>query len=385
MYRVASRATAVAHAVPWPRPRLHLPAAAIWAVTARVCRPAATVSTGFATARSNSSDSSSHDDKNGATGVAAPSNSTSTAADAAKPPRRLVAHSSPLDLLKKKSVAKSELSKKPARNPASVLASLGIDLDPAELAPPQPGAPPRPGSTPFGAPRPPRSAPSVRSRDGDHHGDRPPKNPDLSRRPPSTSSSRWRPPPSPPTPATDRWDPRKKLPRSAMDRIRFLHAQDPVQFSPAKLARAYGIGYEAVKRILRSKYVPDAERAEEMDKSRAAVKVAWRHAQATARKVKLKKEREEAEARVAEGGVERGAARGRVNVAPADAVEVDMEGGDGGDATEGAEATNVVDDDAALVEPATRPPRPAPTPAPTTTPSSSEGKDSPDDWSWLAR
>ncbi|KAJ3350267.1 hypothetical protein GGF32_004982, partial [Allomyces javanicus] len=85
-----------------------------------------------------------------------------------------------------------------------------------------------------------------------------------------------------------------------MDRIRFLHAQDPVQFSPAKLARAYGIGYEAVKRILRSKYVPDAERAEEMDKSRADVKVAWRHAQATARKAKLKKEREEAEARVAE-------------------------------------------------------------------------------------
>ncbi|KNE71234.1 hypothetical protein AMAG_15889 [Allomyces macrogynus ATCC 38327] len=383
MYRAASRATAVAHAVPWPRPRLHLPAAAIWAVTTRVCRPAATVSTGFATARSSSNDSNNSDSANT---PPAPTNSASTpAAAAAAQPRRLVAHSSPLDLLKKKPASKGDASsQKPARNPASVLASLGIDLDPAELAPPRPGAPPQPGSASFGGSRAPRTA-SSSARSPDHHGDAPPRQSDPTRRPTSfptaSSSSRWRPPPPPPTSATDRWDPRKKLPRAAMDRIRFLHAQDPVQFSPAKLSRAYGIGYEAVKRILRSKYVPDAERAEEMDRSRAEVKVAWRHAQATARKAKLKKEREEAEARATEGGVERGAARGRVNVAPADAVEVRVAEEEGGAALAEMEPTDAVDDDATRTDLVARPPRPAPA----LKPASAESKDDPDDWSWLAR
>ncbi|ORZ29498.1 hypothetical protein BCR44DRAFT_98277, partial [Catenaria anguillulae PL171] len=57
------------------------------------------------------------------------------------------------------------------------------------------------------------------------------------------------------------WDPLKKLPRSTMDRLRFLHSQDPKTFSVAALSTAYGIGYESVKRILRSKFVPEPDRA----------------------------------------------------------------------------------------------------------------------------
>ncbi|KAI9221817.1 hypothetical protein BC828DRAFT_332744, partial [Blastocladiella britannica] len=52
------------------------------------------------------------------------------------------------------------------------------------------------------------------------------------------------------------WDPAKKLPRSVMDRIRFLHAQDPKTFSIGALSASYRIGYESVKRIVRSKFVP---------------------------------------------------------------------------------------------------------------------------------
>ncbi|WVO20708.1 uncharacterized protein IAS62_002007 [Cryptococcus decagattii] len=50
------------------------------------------------------------------------------------------------------------------------------------------------------------------------------------------------------------WQPTKKLTFSAMAGLRALHTLDPERFSRAFLSRKFGISYEAVNRILRSKF-----------------------------------------------------------------------------------------------------------------------------------
>jgi hypothetical protein len=50
------------------------------------------------------------------------------------------------------------------------------------------------------------------------------------------------------------WRPTKKLTYSAMAGLRELHSADPVQFNKQYLARKFGISFEAVSRILRSKW-----------------------------------------------------------------------------------------------------------------------------------
>lgn len=50
------------------------------------------------------------------------------------------------------------------------------------------------------------------------------------------------------------WRPTKKLTYQAMAGLRALHANDPKTFSKDALSERFGISYEAVSRILRSKY-----------------------------------------------------------------------------------------------------------------------------------
>lgn len=50
------------------------------------------------------------------------------------------------------------------------------------------------------------------------------------------------------------WQPTKKLTYQAMAGLRSLHAHDPVTFSKETLSQRYGISYDAVKRIIRSRY-----------------------------------------------------------------------------------------------------------------------------------
>ncbi|KAJ1498546.1 hypothetical protein HMI56_004920 [Coelomomyces lativittatus] len=62
-----------------------------------------------------------------------------------------------------------------------------------------------------------------------------------------------------------------------MERLRALHQSNPQHYSHYQLSDMYGISYEAVKRILKSKFRPDTERAVQLD----------------AKAIKLKRERRE--------------------------------------------------------------------------------------------
>lgn len=55
------------------------------------------------------------------------------------------------------------------------------------------------------------------------------------------------------------WQPPKKLSREAMEGLRYMHATDPELFSTPVLADRFKISPEAVRRILKSKWMPTHE------------------------------------------------------------------------------------------------------------------------------
>jgi hypothetical protein len=62
------------------------------------------------------------------------------------------------------------------------------------------------------------------------------------------------------------WNPRKRLSPDALAGIRALHAQDPAQYTLDSLAGSFGVSSEDIRRILKSKWSPDAK--EESDRQR---------------------------------------------------------------------------------------------------------------------
>ena len=56
------------------------------------------------------------------------------------------------------------------------------------------------------------------------------------------------------------WAPPRKLSREAMDAVRHLHRLDPEKFNTPTIADKFKISPEAVRRILKSKWEPSAER-----------------------------------------------------------------------------------------------------------------------------
>lgn len=59
------------------------------------------------------------------------------------------------------------------------------------------------------------------------------------------------------------WNPRKKLSPDALVGIRMLHQQFPDQYPTEVLAQKFEVSAEAIRRILRSKWAPDADKEEE--------------------------------------------------------------------------------------------------------------------------
>jgi hypothetical protein len=55
------------------------------------------------------------------------------------------------------------------------------------------------------------------------------------------------------------WNPRKKLSPDALVGIRMLHQQFPEEYTTEVLAQKFEVSAEAIRRILRSKWTPDAE------------------------------------------------------------------------------------------------------------------------------
>lgn len=67
----------------------------------------------------------------------------------------------------------------------------------------------------------------------------------------------------------DGWNPPRKLSREAMDGLRALHAHDPETFTTPALAEKFRISPEAVRRILKSRWMPKPEqRAKLLEKER---------------------------------------------------------------------------------------------------------------------
>lgn len=69
------------------------------------------------------------------------------------------------------------------------------------------------------------------------------------------------------------WSPPRKISRDAMDSLRMLHNHSPEAFTTPVLAERFKISPEAVRRILKSKWVPSRERKEELKKKDEAKKV----------------------------------------------------------------------------------------------------------------
>ena len=70
------------------------------------------------------------------------------------------------------------------------------------------------------------------------------------------------------------WNPRKKLSPDAMEGIRGLHEQDPIKYSTAVLAQQFKVSPEAIRRILKSKWLAKSG-PEKLDERRE--KFAKRH------------------------------------------------------------------------------------------------------------
>ncbi|EJD55493.1 hypothetical protein AURDEDRAFT_109802 [Auricularia subglabra TFB-10046 SS5] len=71
------------------------------------------------------------------------------------------------------------------------------------------------------------------------------------------------------------WQPPKKLSRDAMDGLRALHNHNPELFSTPVLADKFKISPEAVRRILKSKWVPSKEREAELLARERQNKQSW--------------------------------------------------------------------------------------------------------------
>ncbi|KAF8498867.1 hypothetical protein JB92DRAFT_2795401 [Gautieria morchelliformis] len=69
------------------------------------------------------------------------------------------------------------------------------------------------------------------------------------------------------------WSPPRKISRDAMDGLRMLHNHSPEIFTTPVLAERFKISPEAVRRILKSRWVPSKERKEELKMMDEARKV----------------------------------------------------------------------------------------------------------------
>ncbi|KAK9763418.1 hypothetical protein K7432_009901, partial [Basidiobolus ranarum] len=66
----------------------------------------------------------------------------------------------------------------------------------------------------------------------------------------------------------DQWNPSKKVARSTMEKIRFLKNELPEEWTIDKISKEFKISFEAVRRILRSKFQPKPEVLQRQEEKR---------------------------------------------------------------------------------------------------------------------
>ncbi|KAJ1967348.1 Required for respiratory growth protein 9 mitochondrial [Dimargaris xerosporica] len=75
-----------------------------------------------------------------------------------------------------------------------------------------------------------------------------------------------------------RWSPTKRVARSTMERIRFLRTNLPDTYTIPRLSAEFKISFEAVRRILKSKYIPSERVRARQEEKRMAKREAFEQA-----------------------------------------------------------------------------------------------------------
>ncbi|KAI8088029.1 uncharacterized protein B0P05DRAFT_531179 [Gilbertella persicaria] len=70
------------------------------------------------------------------------------------------------------------------------------------------------------------------------------------------------------TKSNEQWIPKKRVSRPTMEKMRTLAALQPEVYNSVKLSQEFKVSVEAVKRILKSKYVPKPRDAERQERNR---------------------------------------------------------------------------------------------------------------------
>ncbi|CAO0794396.1 unnamed protein product [Mucor circinelloides] len=70
------------------------------------------------------------------------------------------------------------------------------------------------------------------------------------------------------TGATANWAPKKRVSRPTMEKIRALAAAQPEVYNVVTLSREFKLSVEGIRRILKSKYVPEAQDGERQERNR---------------------------------------------------------------------------------------------------------------------
>ncbi|KAI7849818.1 hypothetical protein BDC45DRAFT_447984 [Circinella umbellata] len=65
-----------------------------------------------------------------------------------------------------------------------------------------------------------------------------------------------------------KWQPKKRLSRIAMNQLRDLYAMSPEHYDIPALSEKFTISQEAVRRILKSKFIPTHEIAQRQEENR---------------------------------------------------------------------------------------------------------------------
>ncbi|CAO3642907.1 unnamed protein product [Mucor fragilis] len=68
--------------------------------------------------------------------------------------------------------------------------------------------------------------------------------------------------------ATSNWAPKKRVSRPTMEKIRALAATQPEVYNVVTLSKEFKLSVEGIRRILKSKYVPDAQDGERQERNR---------------------------------------------------------------------------------------------------------------------
>ncbi|KAG8895994.1 Required for respiratory growth protein 9 mitochondrial, partial [Tulasnella sp. 417] len=100
------------------------------------------------------------------------------------------------------------------------------------------------------------------------------------------------------------WNPPKKLSRQLMDDMRALKRLDPEKFTTDALASQFRVSPEAVRRILRSRWTPDAKRSEELqerDEAKRAQTLEYYKQLRERRKAAREKARNRSDSRMSSG------------------------------------------------------------------------------------